>query len=176
MHATCFDIQARKHVVLEGGGTTSGGEHPVTKRFMVNLLENTCTCGVPQLIHVLCPHTIAVCNVLGRNFYVPPFMATYNTLEVLVRTWSAHFVPFLDEEQWEPYDDPRYMAGNAMMWKKRGPRRHARYAMEMDRVKPGWSKRSKVNSESVEERHEFCCSKCHKPNHNRQRCEESVHT
>jgi hypothetical protein len=30
---------------------------------------------------------------------VPPFMATYNTLEALVRTWSPHFVPFLDEEQ-----------------------------------------------------------------------------
>jgi hypothetical protein len=39
---------------------------------------------------------------------------------------------FLDEEQWEPYDGPRYMADKAMMWKKRGPRRHSQYAMEMD--------------------------------------------
>jgi hypothetical protein len=62
-------------------------------------------------------------------------MATYNTLEALVRTWSPRFVPFLDEEQWEPYDDPRYVADNAMMWKRRGPRRRARYAIEMDRVK-----------------------------------------
>jgi hypothetical protein len=80
-----------------------------------------------------------MCNLLGQNFYVPPppFMATYNTLEVLVHTWSPHFVPFLDEEQCEPYDSPIYMAGKAMIWKKRGLRRRAQYTMEMDRVKSG---------------------------------------
>jgi hypothetical protein len=97
-----------------------------------------------QLIHVSCPHTIVVYNLLDRNFYVPPFMINYNTLEALVHTWSPHFVPFLDEEQWELYGGLRYVAGNSMMWKKRGPRRCARYAMEMDRVKSGHSKRSNV--------------------------------
>jgi hypothetical protein len=72
MHATCFDTQARKYEVLEDGGMTSDGEHHRAKRFTVNLTENTCTCGVPQLIHVPCPHTIGVCNLLGWNFYVPP--------------------------------------------------------------------------------------------------------
>jgi hypothetical protein len=86
MHATCFDIQSRKYEVLEGGGTTSDGEHCEAKRFMVNLSENTSTCGVPQLIHVSYLHIIVVCNRLGRNFYGSPFMATYNTLEVLVHT------------------------------------------------------------------------------------------
>jgi hypothetical protein len=99
---------------------------------VVNLSENSCTCGVPQLIHIPCPHTIVVCNLLDQNFYVPPFMATYNTLKALVRTWSPRFVPFLDAEQWEPCDGPRYVIDNAMMWKKRGPRRRARCAMEMD--------------------------------------------
>jgi hypothetical protein len=94
MHATCFDIKARKYEVLEGSGTTSGGEYRRGKRLVVNLSENTCTCGVPQLIHVPCLHTIVTCNLLGQNFYVSPFMATYNTLETLVRTWSPHFVPF----------------------------------------------------------------------------------
>jgi hypothetical protein len=60
----------------------------------------------------------------------------------------------------------RYVIDKTMMWKKRGPRRRARYAMEMDRVKPRRSKRSKVNSESVEDRHEIRCSKCHKAGHN----------
>jgi hypothetical protein len=73
MHATCFDIQAQKYEVLEGGGTTSGGEHRGAKGFVVNLLENTCTCGVPQLIHVPCMHIIVVCNLLDQNFYVSPF-------------------------------------------------------------------------------------------------------
>jgi hypothetical protein len=81
----------------------------------VNLSENTCTCGVPHLIHVPCPHIIVVCNHLSQNFYVYPFMATYNTLEALVRTWSPRFVSFLDEEQWEPYDGPRYVADKGMM-------------------------------------------------------------
>jgi hypothetical protein len=101
----------------------------------VNLSENTCTCFVPQLIHVPYPHIIVMCNRLGLNVYMFPFMATYNTLEALVHTWSPHFVPFLDEEQWEPYDGLIYVACKAMMWKKRGPRRRARHAMEMDRVK-----------------------------------------
>jgi hypothetical protein len=86
MHTTCFEIQPRKYEVYEGGGTTSGGEHRGAKRFMVNLSENTCTYGVPLLIHIPCPHIIVVCNLLGQNFYVTPFMATYNTLEALVRT------------------------------------------------------------------------------------------
>jgi hypothetical protein len=97
---------------------------------------------------------------------VPPFLANYNTFQALICTWSPHFVPFLDEEQWEPYDCPRYIPDKAMMWKKRGPRRRARYAMEMDHVKLGQSKRSKANSESVEDRHEIHCSKCHKASHN----------
>jgi hypothetical protein len=146
---------------------TSDGEHHGAKQFAVNLSENTCTCGVPQLLHIPCRHTIVVCNLLSQNFYVSPFMTTYNTLEELVHTWSPRFVPFLDEEQWELYDGPRYIANNAMMWKKRGPRRRARYVMEMDRVKSGWSKRSKVNSESREDRHEIRFSKCHEHSHNR---------
>jgi hypothetical protein len=94
-------------------------------------------------------------------------MVTYNTLDALVRTWSPRFVAFLDEEQWEPYDGPKYVADKALMWKKRGPIRRARYAMEMDRVKHGRSKRSKVNSQFVEDRHEIRCLKCHKVDHNR---------
>jgi hypothetical protein len=47
MHATCFDIQARKYEVFEGGGTTSDDEHHGAKQFTVNLLENTYTCGMP---------------------------------------------------------------------------------------------------------------------------------
>jgi hypothetical protein len=43
MHTTCFDIQAGEYEVLEGVGITSGGEHHGTKRFTVNLSENTCT-------------------------------------------------------------------------------------------------------------------------------------
>jgi hypothetical protein len=51
---------------------------------------------------------------------VTPFMATYNTLDALVHTWSPRFVAFLDEEQWEPYDGPKYVADKALMWKKGG--------------------------------------------------------
>jgi hypothetical protein len=65
MQATCFDIQSQKYEILEGGGTTSGDEHRGAKWFMVNLSENTCTCSVPQLIHVPCPYIIVVCNRLG---------------------------------------------------------------------------------------------------------------
>jgi hypothetical protein len=42
-------------------------------------------------------------------------MTNYNTLEALVHTWSPRFVPFLDEDQCEPYDGPRYVVDNAMM-------------------------------------------------------------
>jgi hypothetical protein len=94
MHTSCFDIEARKYEVLEGGGTTSSGEHRGSKWFTINLSENTCTCGVPQLIHVPCLQIIVVCNLLSQNFYVSPFTATYNTLDALVHTWSPRFVPF----------------------------------------------------------------------------------
>jgi hypothetical protein len=64
MNTTCFGIQARKYKVLEGGGMTFSGEHCGAKRFVVNLSENTCTCDVPQLIHVPCPHIIVGYNSL----------------------------------------------------------------------------------------------------------------
>jgi hypothetical protein len=99
MHITYFDIQTRKYEVLQGGGITSRGEHRGAKQFTVNLSENTCTCGVPQLINDPCPHTIVMCNILDHNFYVSPFMANYNTLEGMVCTYSSRFVLFLDEEQ-----------------------------------------------------------------------------
>jgi hypothetical protein len=47
MHSTCFGIQTRKYEVTEGGRTTSGSEHHGAKQYLVNLSENTCTCGVP---------------------------------------------------------------------------------------------------------------------------------
>jgi hypothetical protein len=101
-------------------GTTSDGEHCEAKQFMVNLLENTCTCGMPQLTHVPCPHIIVVCNHLDQNFYVSPFWLPIT----LWRHWFALGLlvlsHFLDEEQWEPYHGPRYVADKVMMWKKRG--------------------------------------------------------
>jgi hypothetical protein len=96
-------------------------EHHGTKRFPVNLSKNTCTCGVPELIHVSCLHTIVVCNLHGRNFYVPPLWPP-------ITLWRHWFTPDLlilslfYEEQWEPYDGRRYVADKAMMWKMRGPR------------------------------------------------------
>jgi hypothetical protein len=36
VHVTCFDIQARKYEVLEGGGTTFGAAHHGAKRFTMN--------------------------------------------------------------------------------------------------------------------------------------------
>jgi hypothetical protein len=166
MHSTFFDIQTRKYEVTEGGGMISGSEHRGPNGFLVKLSENTYTCGVPQLIHVPCPHIIGVCNLLGGNYYVSPFMANYTMLEALVQTWSHRFVLFLDEEQWDPYNGPRYVADKAMMWKKKCPRRRARYTMEMDCVKPACSKWMKVNSEYVEDRYQICCSKCHKAGYN----------
>jgi hypothetical protein len=85
MHATCFDIQTRKYEVLEGGGMTSDGEHHGAKQFAVNLSENTCTCGVPHLLHVPYPHIIGMCNLLGQNFYVPPLWPPIT----LWRRWFA---------------------------------------------------------------------------------------
>jgi hypothetical protein len=136
MHATCFDIQAQKYEVLESGGTTSGGEYREDKWFTVNLSENTCTCGVLQLIHVACPHIIVVCNLLGQNFCVTPLWPPIT----LCRHWftlGLLICPIFYKKQWEPYDGPRYVADKVMMWKKRGTRRRTRYAIEMDRVKPG---------------------------------------
>jgi hypothetical protein len=80
----------------------------------------------------------------------------------------------MDEEQWEPYNGPRYMADNTMICKKRGPRRRTRYAMEMNCVKQGRSIRAKGNTVSVEDRVQIRCSKCHKAGHNQRSCKDKV--
>jgi hypothetical protein len=43
MHATCFDIQAQKYEIHEGGETISDIEHHGVKWFTVKLSKNTCT-------------------------------------------------------------------------------------------------------------------------------------
>jgi hypothetical protein len=45
---------------------------------------------------------VDTCSV-SAQYCCAPSMTNYTTLEALVRTWSPHFVPFLGEEQWEPY-------------------------------------------------------------------------
>jgi hypothetical protein len=100
-------------------------------------------------------------------------MATYNTRTHWFTLGLLVLSIFLDEEQWKPYDGTRYVTDKAMIWKKWDPRRCAQYATKMDQVKPGHSKRSNVNSESMEDKHEIRCSKCHKAGHNRRRCEET---
>jgi hypothetical protein len=72
MHSTCFYIRIRKYEVNEGGGTASDSEHRGAKQFLVKLSENTCTCGVLQLIHVPSPHVIVVRNILDQNYNMFP--------------------------------------------------------------------------------------------------------
>jgi len=114
---TCFDLNTWKYEVTERGGTTSDGEVWPPRRYVVVLLNFSCTCGIPRQYHFPCSHYIAAAR--HRNFSYTSKIPLEFTVDKLVRTWSPRFEPFVDEGQWPPYTGPVYIADLSCRWDKR---------------------------------------------------------
>lgn len=172
MQATCFDFETCTYEVMEGGGTTAGGEHRGARKFKVVITNNTCTCGVPQLKHFPCAHMITACRKRGVAWDAPNRMPKWLSMESMVNTWSPRFEPILDEDEWEPYTGPRYVADRGLLITTKGPRRRVRFTMDMDRIRP--SKKRRSGAAFFEDPQQKRCSRCHDPGHNRKSCTKDI--
>ena len=65
MSAELFDPTAYVYSVRTATALTVGGEMTGGRMYKVDLTSVTCTCCVPQRLHVPCSHMIAACRVRG---------------------------------------------------------------------------------------------------------------
>jgi hypothetical protein len=83
----------------------------------------SCVCGKPRQYNFPCSHYVVVAR--HRNFAFESRIPGELSVESLVRTWSPHFEPFLDESQWPTYTGPIYIADPAHHRDKRGTRKRS---------------------------------------------------
>uniref|UniRef100_K3XQZ9 SWIM-type domain-containing protein n=1 Tax=Setaria italica TaxID=4555 RepID=K3XQZ9_SETIT len=57
------------------GTTNIGGESHGGRHYRVDLHEVSCTCNVPQLLHLPCSHFITACKARGLNYESPLYMS-----------------------------------------------------------------------------------------------------
>ncbi|TVU13231.1 hypothetical protein EJB05_40766, partial [Eragrostis curvula] len=79
----------------------------------------------------------------------------------MVHTWSPWFEPFLDEDEWAPYDGPRYVADPEHLVATKGPKRRVRFTMDVNRIKP--PKKKRKGAAFFEDPEEKICGKMVRP-------------
>uniref|UniRef100_K3Z039 SWIM-type domain-containing protein n=1 Tax=Setaria italica TaxID=4555 RepID=K3Z039_SETIT len=78
------------------GTTNVGGESHGGRHYRVDLNEVSCTCNIPQLLHLPCSHFITACKAKGLNYESPLYMSLLYSREHTVRIWESSFQPYLD--------------------------------------------------------------------------------
>uniref|UniRef100_K3YLA0 SWIM-type domain-containing protein n=1 Tax=Setaria italica TaxID=4555 RepID=K3YLA0_SETIT len=103
---------------IRGSGTTNVGV--------------SCTCNVPQLLHLSCSHFITACKARGLNYESPLYMSPLYSREHTVRIWEYSFQPYLDPSQWPPYEGVKYVPNPNLMRNKVGRRQKKHLRGDMD--------------------------------------------
>ncbi|KAM6586974.1 hypothetical protein CsatA_009579 [Cannabis sativa] len=74
---------------------------------VVDLQEQTCTCGLFQCMKFPCPHACAAAEQRSISVYAP--CPPYYTTEYWRSTYEGTIMPVGDEDDWEVPDDIKYM-------------------------------------------------------------------
>uniref|UniRef100_K3YMG6 SWIM-type domain-containing protein n=1 Tax=Setaria italica TaxID=4555 RepID=K3YMG6_SETIT len=109
------------------GGESHGGRH-----YRVDLNKVSCTCNVPQLLHLPCSHFIIACKARSLNYESPLYMSPLYFREHTVRIWESSFQPYLDPSQWPTYEGVGYVPNHNLMRNKVGRRLKKRLRGDMD--------------------------------------------
>uniref|UniRef100_K3XS99 Aminotransferase-like plant mobile domain-containing protein n=1 Tax=Setaria italica TaxID=4555 RepID=K3XS99_SETIT len=88
------------------GTTNIGGESHGGRHYIVDLNNVSCTCNIPQLLHLPLP------------LYISPLYSREHT----VRIWESSFQPYLDSSQWLAYEGVGYVPNPNLMRNKVGRR------------------------------------------------------
>jgi hypothetical protein len=99
-----------------------------------------------------------------RNYNIERRMPHEFSVDMLVHTWSPHFVPFQDPREWPPYDGPKYIADLAYRWNKRGSRQRTRHRMVMDQIPERM--RHGRGTPFITDPEQYECGKCGRLGHN----------
>uniref|UniRef100_K4A117 SWIM-type domain-containing protein n=1 Tax=Setaria italica TaxID=4555 RepID=K4A117_SETIT len=104
------------------GSTNIGGESHGGRHYRVDLHEVSCTCNVPQLLHLPCSHFITACKARGLKFESPMYLSPLYSREHTIKIWESSFQPYLDPSQWPAYEGVGYVPNPSLMRNKVGRR------------------------------------------------------
>uniref|UniRef100_K3YCS2 SWIM-type domain-containing protein n=1 Tax=Setaria italica TaxID=4555 RepID=K3YCS2_SETIT len=125
--------QERMVYSIRSYGTTNiGGESHGGRHYIVDLHEVSCTCNVPQLLHLPCLHFITACKARGLNYESPMYMSPLYSREHTIKIWESSFQPYLDPSQWPAYEGAGYVPNPSLMGNKVGRRQKKRFTGDMD--------------------------------------------
>uniref|UniRef100_K3ZEF5 SWIM-type domain-containing protein n=1 Tax=Setaria italica TaxID=4555 RepID=K3ZEF5_SETIT len=102
------------------------------ERMVVDLNDVSCTCNVPQLLHLPCSHFITACKARGLNYESPLYMSPLYSREHTIRIWESSFQPYLYPSQWPAYEGVGYVPNPNLMRNKVGRRQKKRFIGDMD--------------------------------------------
>uniref|UniRef100_K4ALQ4 SWIM-type domain-containing protein n=1 Tax=Setaria italica TaxID=4555 RepID=K4ALQ4_SETIT len=100
--------------------------------YKVDLSSVTCTCCVPQLLHVPCSHMITAYRVRGVSHLSPAYMTQLCSKNTVLKIWESCFEPILDETHRPEHNGHDYIPDNDKDKIKVGRRKKKLLCNEMD--------------------------------------------
>uniref|UniRef100_K3XRE7 SWIM-type domain-containing protein n=1 Tax=Setaria italica TaxID=4555 RepID=K3XRE7_SETIT len=94
-----YELERMVYCVRGTGSTNIGCESHGGRNYRVDLNEGSCSCKVPQLLHLPCSHLITTCKARGLNFESPMYMSPLYSRKHTIKIWESSFESYLDPSQ-----------------------------------------------------------------------------
>jgi hypothetical protein len=172
MRAELFDPTLYVYSVRTASALNVGGEMMGGRIYKVDLSRVTCTCCIPQLLHVPCSHMIAACTVRGVSWLAPAYTTQLYSKESILKTWAARFEPILDKTHWPEYNGPDYVPDDEKRKLGVGRRKKKRLHNEIDQTS-GYDRDIYGAEEFDKEKSKNRCSVCHEEGQQKERHKQS---
>ena len=128
--------------------------------FDVHLMNNTCTCGLPQLLGIPCEHAIA--SAQHRSVDIYSLCSPFYSKEIWIEMYKESIYPVGNEDQWNVPDDIKNMKVLAPVEKKQAGR--------PKKSKQGRRRVNRYPSQGEKVVIHRKCGKCGGMGHNRKTC------
>jgi hypothetical protein len=155
-----FGLDRMIYSVRGAGGTNVGGDSHGGRHYKVDLNEGSCSCNVPQLLHLPCSHLITACKARGLS-YEEMFMDHLYWRQHTLAVWEGRFEPYLDPSQWPEYNGAEYVPDPETKKDKKGARQKKRLKGDMDASQPRYAADYSFGDFDAD-KGKNRCSKCHK--------------
>ncbi|KAK2658049.1 hypothetical protein Ddye_011101 [Dipteronia dyeriana] len=95
------EYEARKLQVIHGQGEWYETVEKYGKKFLVNVFNATCDCGMWQINGLPCKHVIAV--FMYRREFAQDHVHWYYSMEAWKKTYAGNINPIPEESRWPEY-------------------------------------------------------------------------
>jgi Na+-translocating ferredoxin:NAD+ oxidoreductase RnfE subunit len=91
MRVELFDPTLYVYLMRTTSALNVGGEMTSGRIYKVDLSVGTCTCCIPQLLHVPCSHMIDACTVRGVSWLAPAYTTQLYSKETNIKDMGGSF-------------------------------------------------------------------------------------